>query len=313
MSVSALLKFLQLGFRPQPHVKTREECEQSYGKDWGILICQQRMTDYHQAQLEGWYDGSIATDGLIPALATTSDNVAPVATSGVAASSPAGDASPVDGDAGVTHCNTDEFPSKLNDRLEALQAARVLAELPATPTATVVVHNTCTDLIVYQPPIDWVTLARSLNQQASAPAEIACPTTGSRGSAQEIWAALTAVWDRVYLNLAGAAQFGAAHLNPPDTEPDTFEGPQYPTEEVGSASLYINAAAVAMELRAKFGVPTKTPANYELGGRVSRELLRDNCRCSRADVWYLSQCAVQMWWQPTLVDLVHRTKPEGFC
>nr|AXN55935.1 putative 36 kDa protein [Red clover umbravirus] len=92
----------------------------------------------------------------------------------------------------------------------------------------------------------------------------------------------------------------------------TVSGCDYPSQETGAAAKWITPGCIAMEMRARFGVPKRTPANLEMGGRVARELLRDNCVTCRETTWYMSAMAVDLWLTPTVVDLACGRRPVDF-
>ncbi|AMR60140.1 hypothetical protein IYMV_gp2 [Ixeridium yellow mottle virus 2] len=314
-------------------------------EEWALLVCQQRMTDAHQATLNEWYEGTIETDVYIPlsgeptnaceALPVAEPQVGPVAIpldgshrSTVDALAGSEDAPGVSGDAS----STTSLETYLGAAHELLKIEAEIAGLQLPQTGEEEAYgphypsgycnNPCRALVPWQPLVIKV-------PRAPAPVIYCGYTPGweeSRSPVERLGAAVVEtgnllagyLFTKVIPFAAGTVFHSMAQLATMVAEAEqpcdpTIEGPTLPLEERGAAMGYMNSAAIAMELRRRFGRPQATPANVELGGRVAREILSDRCRATRSEAWYTSVEATKMWLTPTLVDMVHATGNVGFC
>nr|BDR95922.1 RNA-dependent RNA polymerase 1 [Ixeridium yellow mottle virus 2] len=344
--MSALLKYLLPHWRPDAKLKTRAEVARYADEEWALLVCQQRMTEAHQATLNEWYEGTIETDVHIPSVVGPSDarDASPVAVPqevplaapmGNTLSNPedasrnCGDALNVSGDAGSM--------ASLDTNLEV---AHELLKLEAAIDGWMCSPGEVDDEVYgpHYPPgyytnpcralVPWTPLVIKV-PRAPTPV-IYCGYTAewenNRTPMEKLGAAVVEtgnvlasyLFTKVIPVVAGTVIYSMAHLATMVAEAEqpidpTVEGPTLPLEERGAPMGYMNSAAIAMELRRRFGRPQATPANVELGGRVAREMLSDRCGATRSEAWYTSVEATKMWLSPTLVDIVHATGKVGFC
>nr|UVK78466.1 MAG: RNA-dependent RNA polymerase [Picris umbravirus 1] len=336
--MTSLLRYLQAHWRPSAELKTRAEIARFADEEWALLVCQQRMTDAHQETLNQWYEGTIETDVFIPSGVDSPgvNTVAPVAVPQEDSTSTSGDA-PVELREDLQAREDKDETSSIADSLEGLrrlssEIADAVSDLsleevedeeafgPHYPAGYLL--NPCRALVPVSPP--------SFTVQGGCPPVVYCRYTqeweDSRPPHDKLVAAVKAtgsviasyLFEHVIPLVAGTVVYSMAQLVTMVGEAErpvnpTIEGPALPMEERGAPMGYMNSAAIAMELRRRFGRPQATPANVELGGRVAREVLSDRCGATRSEAWYTSVEATKMWLSPTLVDLVQSTGQVGFC
>ncbi|QBB78569.1 putative replicase-associated protein [Patrinia mild mottle virus] len=313
-----LLKFLRMDYRPDAGLKTRSEMERFADPDWALLMCQGRMTTAHADNIQRWYEGELSTDVFIPEVAPKNgEGQGSSPLPAVEMPSP----QPSDNDQ-----EGDDLAPWLEERFELLKLEAEIAapSVEAEGQEETVVFgpeypeeyrvNLCRALVPFVPPPP---------ERVDAPAHVQVEEGRCSTIAASFRACGGAVLASAYAALATAMGSAteacktiasAAAVASKEVPLDiTVEGPAVPMQEPGAPMGYVTSASIAMELRRRFGMPVRTPANSELGGRVAREILADRCGSTRSDAWYMSQEAVDFWLRPTVVDLVQRTRPVGFC
>nr|UVK78454.1 MAG: RNA-dependent RNA polymerase [Pastinaca umbravirus 1] len=344
--LKGVLKHLDARFSPAPGVYNREVCTDRFGAEWGVLITQERMSMALAKEHERWYVGSAETNIYIPVspYVDPRDAVKAAPTSpedtdeGVSprASSPSPftasrtvDATTLDLLRGVA-AGCAEEPAALPCSVYSVLTA------PARPLAGVLEdpeeEDTCCPAYYYAageegevralPPLRHEAVAPQPNGgavEASSMADVVSPPIADEGAVASTVVPVDpplaeegTVVSAVVPASSGDSTADAPEGMPPDGE-DPDEGVSTsPLQEAGPTMAAMDSFSVAMELRARFGYRSKSPANIELGGRVAREIL-NHCGAVRSETYYLAQLAVQLWFAPTLLDLVLKGPVQDFC
>nr|BBH43057.1 RNA-dependent RNA polymerase [Carrot mottle virus] len=316
-----ILKHLDSQFSPAPGVYNRDVCAERYGAEWGVLITQERMTRALSVEHERWYTGRVETDVYIPVAqyvdprdveaeptsqqgnSTGVDN--PVNNcSGTVPAKPATEVIPVGGlgGRGVGVVPAPEGPIPCEGNVYAiLRMADPTADASESSDDE---EDTCCPAYIH---------AASNSVAEHSASAVPPPMEGTHPGASPVGVppSLSAVGVSPAVN--------GTHVNTVDAStvmPTKVEGPDEgvstsPLQEAGPSMAFVDASSVAMELRARFGYRTKNPANLELGGRVARDILK-GCGAVRSENYYLAQLAVQLWFAPTLLDLVLRGPVQDF-
>nr|WOZ17739.1 replication-associated protein [Carrot mottle virus] len=317
-----VLKHLDSQFSPAPGVYSRDVCAERYGAEWGVLITQGRMTRALSEEHERWYTGRVETDVYIPAAQYVD---------------------PRDVEAEPT--GQDGSSTRVDDPVSNSSPT-----VPAKPTTEVIpvagLGSTSAGVVpALEGPVPYLgdvyTILRMVDPTAEASEssdeeeDTCCPAYTHAASNSVASHGANAVPPPASGEHPGVSPVGApslssavgsspavdtTHINTVDASsemPTTVEGPDEgvstsPLQEAGPSMAFVDASSVAMELRARFGYRSKNPANLELGGRVARDILK-GCGAVRSENYYLAQLAVQLWFAPTLLDLVLRGPVQDFC
>ncbi|UVX24726.1 hypothetical protein [Paederia scandens chlorosis yellow umbravirus] len=306
-----LVRWVRPYFSPGPGVDSRASCEMKYGAEWALMIVQARMSEEASQHMSSWYECQAATTLAMPTILQAEETPEPVV--------PGVSSAPELETQSVMPAKADERVdplAPLMERLDILKAERLIGELPSPPSNPIAVGSASpkpdeaspSDAIV--PYAGEIHLGYEELQRESSTSLEAEPLDAHDEVDAGTLRKVSMLLDRAFLSVGNALTpaVGAALavFSAPAgqyVEPPEMQGPNFPTEVEGSAMRFMNAHSVAMELRKRYGLQPKTPANVQLGGRVAREILGLQCGATREQVWYLGQLATSMWFQPTLVDL----------
>nr|QZA75376.1 replication-associated protein [Pea enation mosaic virus 2] len=318
--VARIKRWFTPDFTPGGGVKPRAQLERELDPTWALLVCQERARRDVESISHEWYEGSMECNLLIP-LPTADTVLGPSVASVESPVIPAEEGVP-----SPTLC-VDAPVVKVVDlpvidpvdleKLEAIRhrktniSAADIDKFEVLSRQMLADANPCREIVVWVPTglpaeRDVLPRARGVITIPEVPASAHTFTVKVQEAvrlAQEI--------------LASLAKRAMARGTSPSTTAQTLSeatlsGPDFPYQETGAAATWITPGCIAMELRAKFGVCKRTPANLEMGSRVARELLRENCVTCRETTWYTSALAVDLWLTPTVVDLACGRRAADF-
>nr|AAU20330.2 RNA-dependent RNA-polymerase [Pea enation mosaic virus 2] len=298
--VARIKRWFTPDFTPGEGVKSRAQLERELDPTWALLVCQERARRDADSIANEWYEGSMECNLLIPR-PTTEDVFGPsIAPEPVALVE----------ETTRSHAPCVDVPAEESSELAEIDPVD-LAKYDSLHRRLLAEANPCREMVLWVPPglpaeRDVLPRARGVIMIPEVPASaytLSVKVMEAVRLAQEVLASLAkrALEKRSRPTLTAQAQPEA-----------TLSGCDYPYQETGAAAAWITPGCIAMELRAKFGVCKRTPANLEMGSRVARELLRDNCVTCRETTWYTSAIAVDLWLTPTVVDLACGRRAADF-
>nr|AEM45990.1 RNA-dependent RNA-polymerase [Pea enation mosaic virus 2] len=262
--VARIKRWFTPDFTPGEGVKSRAQLERELDPTWALLVCQERARRDADSIANEWYEGSMECNLLIPR-AKPEDVLGPsVAPEPVALVE----------DATPSHAPGVDVPAEESSKLAELSPAD-LSKFDSLHRRMLAEANPCREIVLWVPPgppaeRDVLPRARGVIMIPEVPASactLSVKVMEAVRLAQEVLASLA----KRALERRSTPTFTA------QAQPEaTLSGCDYPYQETGAAAAWITPGCIAMELRAKFGVCKRTPANLEMGSRVARELLRDN-------------------------------------
>nr|SCO64865.1 unnamed protein product [Wild carrot mottle virus] len=323
-----VVQFLDAKYSPAPGILSREQCAERYGADWAVLVTQERMTRALSEEHERWYSCNAETNVYIPVTPYVDprDVVAPLiedaaSTGDAAPESDAGepDAAQLVGEVVASRPATGPGPTPYSS--EELESAT-----PYCFTVEAVGHiipvgrmegTSVTregDTAESDSETDTCSPAFYIGAGNAVPVTAANGEEGQPQTATPIPGEVPAfrAEDPTISRVPTTIVTGDAAEAMPTKVDDCDGSVSSSLMKAGPTMAAMDSYSVAMELRARFGLRSKTPANAELGGRVSREIL-SHCGGVRSEVYYLAQLAVQLWFAPTLLDLVLTHQVKDFC
>nr|UGN61046.1 RNA-dependent RNA polymerase [Pea enation mosaic virus 2] len=298
--VARIKRWFTPDFTPGEGVKSRAQLEKELDPTWALLVCQERARRDAESITNEWYEGSMECNLLIP-----QPKVEDVLGPSVAPEP----AAPVE-EITRSHAPSVDAPAVESSELVEIDPTD-LAKFDSLTRRMLADANPCREMVLWVPTglpaeRDVLPRARGVIMIPEVPASaytLSVKVKEAVRLAQEVLASLAkrASEKRPLPALTAQAQPEA-----------TLSGCDYPYQETGAAAAWITPGCIAMELRAKFGICKRTPANLEMGSRVARELLRDNCVTCRETTWYTSAIAVDLWLTPTVVDLACGRRAADF-
>uniref|UniRef100_A0A6M6A9U0 33kDa protein n=1 Tax=Pea enation mosaic virus-2 TaxID=193120 RepID=A0A6M6A9U0_PEMV2 len=298
--VARIKRWFTPDFTPGEGVKSRAQLEKELDPTWALLVCQERARRDADSITNEWYEGSMECNLLIPrpkAEDVLGPSVAPEPMA------------PVE-EITRSHAPCVDAPAVESSELAEIDPSD-LAKFDSLTRRMLADANPCREMVLWVPTglpaeRDVLPRARGVIMIPEVPASsytLSVKVMEAVRLAQEVLASLAkrVSEKRSLPTLTAQAQPEA-----------TLSGCDYPYQETGAAAAWITPGCIAMELRAKFGICKRTPANLEMGSRVARELLRDNCVTCRETTWYTSAIAVDLWLTPTVVDLACGRRAADF-
>nr|AEM45993.1 33 kDa protein [Pea enation mosaic virus 2] len=298
--VARIKRWFTPDFTPGEGVKSRAQLERELDPTWALLVCQERARRDADSIANEWYEGSMECNLLIPR-AKPEDVLGPsVAPEPVALVE----------DVTHSHAPGVDAPAEESSVVAEIDSVDP-AEFDSLTRHLLAESNPCREMVLWVPTglpaeRDVLPRARGVIMIPEVPASsytLSVKVAEAVRLAQEV--------------LASLAKRALEKRSPPtltaQAQPEALlSGCDYPYQETGAAAAWITPGCIAMELRAKFGICKRTPANLEMGSRVARELLRDNCVTCRETTWYTSAIAVDLWLTPTVVDLACGRRAADF-